>query len=143
MSAEIKLGALDIADSIWEGAKRAGNGVVDGAKWVGGALQGEFNTKATVGQIVVDAVISMFPIAGEVTAARDATAIILRMNDDPKAAENKWEWVALVLCLLAVVPIVGGVLKGVGRLLIRAATKGEDLAQLSSVPTFSHQGFVS
>ena len=118
MSAEKKLAGLDIGETIWSmvksGASQAASGVKSGAQWVGGALQGEFNQQATVGQIVVDAVISMFPVAGEVTAARDATAIGLRMHESDAALNNKWEWVSLVLCLLAVIPVVGGVLKGVG-----------------------------
>lgn len=131
MSAENKLAALDIGDEIWGMFKRSAHATADGVKWIGGALQGEFNTKATVGQIVVDAVISMFPITGEITAARDATAITLRMSESDEAANNKWEWVSLVLCLLALVPLVGGVLKGVGRLTIRAASKAEKLAKLA------------
>ena len=130
--AEIKLAALDIGNLIWSAHKSAGNAAVSGGKWVGGALQGEFNTKATVGQIIVDAVISMFPVAGEVTAARDATAIIIRMNESEEAANSTWQWVSLVLCLLAVIPVLGGVLKGVGRLVIRAVSKAEDLAKLGN-----------
>jgi len=130
MSAENKSAALDVADSIWSFAQRVGNFAVNAVQWTGGALAGEFNTKADVGQIVVDAVISMFPIAGEVTAARDATAITLRMSSSEEEANSTWNWVSLVLCLLAVVPIVGGVLKGVGRLVVRAASQSEDLVKL-------------
>ena len=123
MSAEKELTALDIADLIWNGAK-------GGAKWVGGVVVGEFNTKQSTGQIVTDAVISMFPIAGEITAARDAVAIGLRLADSPDDADDLYDWIGLVLCLLAVIPILGGVLKGVGKLLIRAASKSEDLVKL-------------
>ena len=130
MSAQTKLAALDIGQILWEGAQSTAKGLSDATQWVGGALAGEFNTQATVGQIVVDAVISMFPIAGEVTAARDATAITLRMSESEEAANDTWHWVSLVLCLLAVVPVLGGVLKGVGRLVVRAASKSEDLVKL-------------
>ena len=123
MSAEKRLAALEVADLIWSGAK-------DGAKWVGGVVAGEFNTKQSTGQIVTDAVISMFPIAGEITAARDAVAIGLRLADSPEDADDLIDWIALVLCLLAVVPVLGGVLKGVGKLVIRAASKSEDLVKL-------------
>ncbi len=123
MSAEKELTALDIADLIWNGAK-------GGAKWVGGVVAGEFNTKQSTGQIVTDAVISMFPIAGEITAARDAVAIGLRLADSPDDADDLYDWIGLVLCLLAVIPLLGGVLKGVGKLLIRAASKSEDLVKL-------------
>ena len=89
-----------------------------GGKWVGGVIQGEFNDKATIGQIFVDAAISMFPIAGEVTAARDLVAILLRMVDDKKQASDVINWIKIILCLLPIIPIFGGILKGIGRLLI-------------------------
>ncbi|WP_290660722.1 hypothetical protein [Aquabacterium sp.] len=120
MSAVIEQAALEVGTGIW-GA----------AKWIGGALGGEFTQKRTTGQIIVDAVISMFPVAGEVTAARDCIAITLRMCDDPKAREDTWEWVSLILCLLAIVPVLGGLLKGVGKLLMRAARPSEDLAAVA------------
>ncbi|MEB0014423.1 hypothetical protein QN379_15025 [Glaciimonas sp. Gout2] len=134
MSAEIELTVFEVADDIWERAHQAGhqavNQIVGGAQWIGGALKGEFKTKPTVGQIVVDAVVSMFPVAGEITAARDAIAISLRMADSDKEAKDIWNWVALVLCLLAVIPVLGGILKGVGRLLLQAAY---DSAKLSHI----------
>ncbi|WP_257128071.1 hypothetical protein [Burkholderia sp. MSMB1835] len=37
---------------------------------------------------------------------------------------------ALELCLIAVVPVVGGLLKGIGKLLMRAVSKSEDLVKL-------------
>ena len=117
--AEVRQAALAVADDIW-----------NAAQWMGDALAGEFAHKRTVGQIVVDAVISMIPVAGEITAARDCVAITLRLSEKPEAREDRWEWVSLVLCLLAVVPVLGGILKGVGKLLIRAALKSEDLVQL-------------
>jgi hypothetical protein len=40
--------------------------------------------------------------------------------------------VKLVLCLVAVIPVLGGVMKGVGKLAIRAAEKSEDLAKLGA-----------
>ena len=125
MSAERTLCALDIADQIWRSAK-------DGAGWVGGVVAGEFNGKQTTGQIITDAVISMFPVAGEVTAARDAVAIGLRLADSPDEADDTFDWIALVLCLIAVVPVLGGVLKGVGKLIVRAAAKSEDLVKLGA-----------
>lgn len=94
-SAEKKIAIIEIGSDIWSRATQAGNqivggakqvkdGVVAGGKWIGGALQGEFNDKATVGQIFIDAAISMFPVAGEVTAARDLVAILMKMADDKK-----------------------------------------------------------
>src|SRR5471032_911402 len=122
-SSWVSQAASEVGDYLWRGAAAVGDTVV-------GTVAGEFSQKRNTGAIVIDAVISMFPVAGEVTAARDAIAITIRMCDDPKDREDKWEWVALVLCLLAVVPVAGGLLKGVGKLLMRAVEKSEDLAKL-------------
>jgi len=123
--AENRIGAIEVGALIWERA-------VSVTKWTGGALAGEFAQKQTTGQIVFDAILSMFPLLGEGTAARDVIAISLRMSEDPSKAEDRWEWIKLVLCLLAVVPVLGGALKGVGRLAIRALYKGEDLEKLAA-----------
>lgn len=122
--AENRIGAIEIGKRIWVNAAAAGS-------WAGGALKGEFGQQQTTGQIVFDATISMFPVLGEGTAARDTVAIIMHMADNPKEVENWWPWVKLVLCLIAVVPVLGGVLKGVGKLVIRALEKSEDLAKLA------------
>lgn len=94
--------------------------------WCWGTLEGGFNEKQTIGQITTDAVISMFPIAGEVTAARDVIASIIRMADDPKKREEVSEWVILILPLLALVPLFGGAVKGVGKLLMRVGKNAEE-----------------
>ncbi|WP_321930062.1 hypothetical protein [Burkholderia cenocepacia] len=122
-SSWVSQAASEVGDYLWSGAAAVGDTVV-------GAVAGEFSQKRNTGAIIVDAVISMFPVAGEITAARDAIAIALRMCDDPKVRDDGWEWVALVLCLVAVVPVVGGLLKGIGKLLMRAVSKSEDLAKL-------------
>ena len=141
-SAEKKIAIVEVGNDIWNRAKQAGNQIADGAKqikdgvviggkWVGGVIQGEFNDKATIGQIFVDAAISMFPIAGEVTAARDLVAIFLRMADDKKQASDVINWIKIILCLLPIIPIFGGILKGIGRLLItviKDATKAAEVA---------------
>lgn len=141
-SAEKKIAVIEIGTDIWNRAKQAGNqiadgakqvkdGVVSGGKWIGGALQGEFNDKASIGQIFADAALSMFPVAGEITAARDLVAILLKMADDKKQASDVINWVKIILCLLPIIPIVGGILKGVGRLLItviKDATRAAEVA---------------
>jgi hypothetical protein len=131
MSAEIKLLGLDIGTDIWAAARRAGNLVMVPVNWAGGALSGEFNDQQTVGQIIADAVISMIPVAGEATAARDMVAITIRMSESEKHAEDPMEWVKLVLCLLAVIPLIGGVLKGVGKLLVFGGQKATDHVKLA------------
>lgn len=123
--AENRIGAIEVGRLIWSHAASV-------AQWTGGALSGEFNHKQTIGQIVFDAVISMFPFLGEGTAARDTIAIVLHMSDDPKKLQDGAEWVKLGLCLLVVVPVVGGVLKGLGKLAVRALDRGENLEKLAA-----------
>lgn len=125
MSAENKKAILEIGSTIWASAKETGN-------WLGGALKGEFNDKATLGQIVFDAVISMFSVAGEATAVRDLIAIITKMVEDNKEVQKVLNWVSIILCLLPIIPLFGGVLKGVGRLLI---TVIKDASKVGEVAT--------
>ncbi|WP_234418724.1 hypothetical protein, partial [Xanthomonas fragariae] len=89
----------------------------DVGSWTWGTVRGAFNEKASLSQILVDAVIGMIPLVGDVTAARDIIAVVIRLIDDPQARESVWEWVLLVVLVLALVPVIGGVIKGVGRIL--------------------------
>jgi hypothetical protein len=93
---------------------------IDTGNWLWGTAQGGFNEKQTIGQVVTDAVISMFPIAGEVTAARDVIAASIRLAQYPEKRQEALEWVGLVLPLLALVPLLGGALKGIGKLVLMA-----------------------
>ena len=99
----------------------------EATSWLWGTVQGAFNHKATLSQIIVDAVIGMIPLVGDVTAARDIVAVSTRLVDDPKARESKLEWVLLFVLVLALIPVFGGVFKGVGRLLIKAAAEAGHL----------------
>ena len=92
----------------------------DAGSWLWGTVSGAFNQKATMSQIVVDAVIGMIPFVGDVTAVRDIVAVSIRLIDDPKAREDKMEWVLFAVLIIALVPVAGGVAKGVGRLTIKA-----------------------
>lgn len=124
MSAEKQKSMLEIGSDFWNAAKQVG-------EWTGGGLQGEFNQKMTLGQIVFDAILSMFPVVGEATAVRDLIAIILRMINNEKEYKDVLNWISIILCLLPLIPIVGGVVKGIGRLLvsvIRDATKVKEVA---------------
>ncbi|MEP9328055.1 hypothetical protein PPMP20_33725, partial [Paraburkholderia phymatum] len=79
--AESRIGAIETGKRIWANAAAA-------ADWVGGALKGEFGQQQTTGQIVFDATISMFPVLGEGTAARDTIAIMMHMADNRQAVED-------------------------------------------------------
>ena len=88
--------------------------------WLWGTVQGSFNEKQTVNQIVVDAVIGMVPLVADMMVVRDIIAILTSMCDHPEERENVLEWVELVVVILALIPVLGGVIKGAGKLTIRA-----------------------
>lgn len=93
---------------------------LDASDWLWGMVQGAWNAKQSTSQIIVDAVIGMVPLLGDVTAARDLIAVSTRLAEDPQKREETMEWVLLVILLFALIPVVGGVIKGVGRLLLKA-----------------------
>jgi hypothetical protein len=86
-----------------------------------GTVQGAFNEKQTVSQIITDAVIGMIPLVGDVTAVRDLIAVGSGLANDHKKREETMEWVLLVILIFALIPVIGGVIKGVGRLTLTAA----------------------
>jgi len=96
--------------------------------WIWGTAQGAFNEKAKLSQIIVDAVIGMVPLVGDVTAVRDLVAIVIGLIRDPRKREEKLQWILLVIMLLALVPVLGGVFKGVGRLVVKAMGEVAHLA---------------
>lgn len=103
--------------------------------WLWGTVQGAWNEKQTVSQIITDAVIGMIPLVGQATAARDLIAVGSGLAESDQKRESVWQWVLFVVLLLSLIPVMGGVLKGVGRLTIRAAKEAAEnsakLAQLA------------
>jgi hypothetical protein len=95
-------------------------------QWLWGTAQGAFNEKQTLSQIITDAVIGMIPVVGDVTAARDIIAISMGLATEPAKREKPSEWLLLVIFIFALIPVFGGVIKGVGRLTIRVT---ENIAQ--------------
>lgn len=100
----------------------------DVGSWMWGTLQGAFNEEATLSQIVTDAVIGMIPLVGDVTAARDLIAVTIGLCNDPKKREDKFQWILLVILIFALIPVIGGVVKGVGRLVLKAMGEVAQLA---------------
>lgn len=97
------------------------------ADWVWGVLAGGFNEKQTTSQIIVDAVITLIPVVGDVAVVRDLIACVLRMVNDPTKRTSKLEWLQLTLLLFALLPVAGGVIKGVGRLLLKEGSESAKL----------------
>ena len=81
----------------WGEFKASANEV---GNWLWGTARGGFNEKQTIGQIMTDAVISMFPISDEVTTAGDVIAAGLRLAQYPEKRQEVVEWVALVLMVI-------------------------------------------
>ncbi|TPG55431.1 DUF4112 domain-containing protein [Ewingella americana] len=106
-------------------------------QWIWGTLQGSFNEKQAISQIIVDAVIGMIPLVGDVTAVRDLIAVSIGLAKEPKKRESVSEWVFLVILLFALIPVIGGVIKGVGRLALRVTKEAaENVETLSNVIKF-------
>lgn len=102
----------------WAGFKAAS---METGQWVWGTVQGSFNDKMSTSQVITDAVIGCIPLLGDATAVRDLIAVSIGLSDDPKKREDVWEWALLGVMVLALIPVLGGVLKGVGKLVIRFA----------------------
>jgi hypothetical protein len=100
----------------------------DVGSWTWGTVQGAFNEKATLTQIIVDAVIGMIPLLGDATAVRDLIAVIIGLSVEEEKRNSKWEWMLLVVFLFALIPVLGGVVKGVGRIVVKAAQEAAVLA---------------
>ncbi|QFZ82801.1 MULTISPECIES: hypothetical protein [Variovorax] len=99
----------------------------EAGEWVWGTTQGAFNEKASFSQILVDAVIGMIPLVGDVTAVRDLIAVVIGLIESPAKREKVWEWVLLVVLLFALIPVFGGVIKGVGRIAVKVGKAAEAL----------------
>ncbi len=97
----------------------------DVGDWTWGMVQGAFNEKASFSQILVDAVIGMIPLVGDGTAVRDLIAVVMGLINEPKKRDEVLEWILLVVLLFALIPVIGGVVKGVGRILVKIFKEAE------------------
>lgn len=92
---------------------------VEAGQWLWGTAQGAFNEKQTLSQIITDAVIGMIPVVGDVTAVRDIIAVSTGLATEPAKRDKPTEWLLLVIFIFALIPVLGGVIKGVGRIALR------------------------
>ena len=72
----------------------------------------------------------MIPLVGDATAARDLIAVGSRLASHPDKREEVAEWVLLVVLIFALIPVVGGVIKGVGRLLLKMGKEAAENQKL-------------
>ncbi|MDY7578246.1 hypothetical protein RGU70_07925 [Herbaspirillum sp. RTI4] len=103
-------------------------------EWIWGTAKGAFNEKQTLAQIMTDAGISMIPVLGDVTAVRDLFAISIGLVNHAEKRARVMEWVLLVIFLFALIPVLGGVIKGVGRIALRVTPEAaQDSKALSGI----------
>lgn len=80
------------------------------ADWAWGAMIGEFNPSPTLGQTIVAGLISIIPVADQVSDIRDLVANVLKLTDE-KERENKENWINLALTAFGLIPTIGSVVK--------------------------------
>ncbi|MDC0722623.1 hypothetical protein [Nannocystis bainbridge] len=102
--------------------------ITDVGDWIWGLVRGGFNEQQSISQIIVDAIIGMIPVVGDVTAVRDLLAVVIRLADHPERRQETMQWVELTICLFALIPVAGGAIKGVGRLLARVGRNAAEAA---------------
>jgi hypothetical protein len=99
-------------------------------KWVVDVLKGEFNEDPRLSEILADVVVSCVPVVGEITAGRDICAFLLHWRHDPEKMKEVLQWVGFVGCCLGLIPVAGGVLKGVARLISGLGRKAKASAEI-------------
>jgi Novel toxin 15 len=100
--------------------------MADGAGWLWGALQGDFNKNPTTGQVVTGGIISMIPIVDQVCDVRDIVANCLDLSDEESRKDNE-KWIALGLTCVGFVPEFGSAVKTVAKTTFRSGTHLLDL----------------
>ena len=91
----------------------------EAGQWLLGTVKGAWNEKQSLSQIITDAVIGMIPVVGDVTAVRDLLAVGTGLATNEEKRTHTMEWVLLVIFIFALIPVIGGVIKGVGRISLR------------------------
>jgi tetratricopeptide (TPR) repeat protein len=83
-----------------------------------GALQGAFNEDQTGEEAIVDFLIGLIPIIGQVADARDFAAYLYRIVFKRQVGEI-WNWIGLALTLVGLVPVAGDTAKFLGKIAVR------------------------
>jgi hypothetical protein len=89
--------------------------------WLLGTLAGDFNEDPTTSQVIVGSLITAIPFVDQLGDIRDIIANLKKVHEEP---DEKWAWVALVVTLIGLIPVLGSLLKGVLKLLVRGIKKG-------------------
>ncbi|NRF69443.1 hypothetical protein HLB44_20795 [Aquincola sp. S2] len=99
---------------------------VQGAKWLWGALQGDFNKNPTTGQVIVGGIISLIPLVDQACDVRDVIANCITLSDEEARKDNE-NWIALGLTCIGFVPEFGSAIKTVAKVAIKKGTVLLDL----------------
>jgi hypothetical protein len=95
----------------------------------------ETSTEAEVVGIGVDTFLTLWPGLDQIGDVRDFAAHIYALLDldgrRPQEVSNPWRWIGVALSGLGVIPTVGSILKGAGRIIMRFVGPGSAVARLA------------
>lgn len=91
------------------------------AQWIWEVIQGDFKENQSTAQMATGMVISMIPFVDQLCDVRDVVANCRNINREP---DNNWHWVALVLTLIGLFPVLGSLTKGCFKILFAYGRKG-------------------
>lgn len=97
--------------------------VVSVAKWLGGALAGDFVDDQSFGQIAFGTVVTMIPVVDQVGDVRDIIANLHKLTFQGKYNEFS-PWFSLVVTVIGCVPEIGTAIKGVVKSIYKWLEKG-------------------
>ncbi|WP_345779102.1 AHH domain-containing protein [Vibrio sp. Isolate24] len=89
----------------------------------------DFNENATSGQIFLNTVLGVIPGIDQVMDARDITANIFFLCDEEKRKSTE-AWVNLVISAIGAIPMLGSVMKGIGKAIQQKKSRDELFAVL-------------
>ncbi|MBT9525362.1 MAG: hypothetical protein IV105_08915 [Rhizobacter sp.] len=93
----------------------------DALEWFWGVLQGDFNEDPSLSQTIVGSIITAIPFVDQIADVRD---VIANLHGLSKDHEDFWKWVALAITLVGLIPVLGSLLKGVLKTLVKFIRKG-------------------
>jgi hypothetical protein len=109
-------GILDGMESMAEGAMGIQNEILEGA------ILGDFKEDPSIWNTVGQIAIGFVPYAGQVADARDTIAVLIKLHKS--GWKDPYEWINLVLTLIAWVPGVGDLVKGAGKGILKLIRGG-------------------
>lgn len=97
-------------------------------EWLKGVLQGDYNEDPSISQIITRTLLTMVPVVDQVGDIQDLSAALYKLIDEGRYDE--WGvWGDLVLTLVGMVPIVGSLVKGSTKILIKEIKQSEFIKQ--------------